>query len=796
MNTRTSLPARSRIAVWLSIILLAAMLFTIIPVAASTNAPEATGLNWVPTKVDTSEQYENMSSRSMRLDSSGNPGVVFGGRKLYYAKYNGRDWSITIVDSSYGVGSYASLAYDSSNRPHISYYDATSGKLKYATYWNNAWRINTISEAGTGNVGQYSSIDIDSNNKPHIVFYDATNQYLKYIFGTSYDDTNYRWNWDTSYSLVNSSRKTGKYASLDVDGTTPHVSYYHEADDILMYAVLENGVWRNVLLDRRARTDSGLTRGVGMYTSIVFARGKAYISYYDGIRGDLKYASVTRNNDGSFNQSIEVIDQPTGGDVGLYTSIALDNNRNPYISYFDQTNDNLKYAYPTKDGWKTKTIADTGRTGLYTSLAINPSNNRPRISFLDATQRSMRVVTLSNLAGESASFQTLQTAGTNGLFASMRLDSLDQPHIAYYDEGTPGLRYAHWNGTQWIYWILDTGVSNGLYASLDLDSNDHPHITYYNAATNDLRYIYWVGSDPSQPWSSVELVDEGVGNPPDVGSWASIAMDSNNNPHISYFDAANQRLLYAYKTSSGWTKGLQVDNSDNVGRYSSIALSASNIPHISYFDEKLDRLKYAYYVPQTSSWEHEVVDGDGSTYSTGAYSSLVIDPAGVAKVSFYDFTAYGGMSPVLKYAERVGPSNWNVTIVDGEPRSTNLTTTPADLLNVPATIAAPNDDLPVSTGVGAFTSLALDSANRPHISYYDANNGDLKYAFYTPFGWELRTAYSVNNSGYYTSIAIGSNDLPRISFQDATLGELLFTTAAILDHELFLPMNINWFLGN
>ncbi len=342
------------------------------------------------------------------------------------------------------------------------------------------------------------------------------------------------------------------------------------------------------------------------------------------------------------------------GNTGAHTSIEVDPAGGVHISYRDDTNDDLRYAYRSPGGsWSTTTVDSAGDTGSYTSLVLDATGGA-HVVYYDVTNGDLRYAHRSDIGEWMTS--TVDSTGNTGQYASIAIDSVGGLHVGYLDITNAYRRYAYRSRTgEWTVSTLST--VRGLYFSVAVDSSDGVHLSHYSPglcvsslwSDGELRHAY---RPPGGAW----VPSTTVAGFYDMGQYSSLAVDPAGNAHISYYDASvvcnnmltsRGYLRYAYGRPGGTWSTVYVDRASDTGQYTSIAVDASSRPHISYYDATNGNLRYA--TPSADgSWTTTSVDSDGNT---GMYTSIAVDSAGGVHISYRDAT-----NGDLRYAyQRVCP---------------------------------------------------------------------------------------------------------------------------------------------
>lgn len=198
--------------------------------------------------------------------------------------------------------------------------------------------------------------------------------------------------------------------------------------------------------------------------------------------------------------------------------------------------------------------------------------------------------------------------------------------------------YTKWTGFVWETTEIDSSAGP---KSLALDSNDHPHISYF--VENPLNYLKYATYNGSS-WA-IEILDQSTYA---VGVANSLAIDSSNHPHIAYSVPINKTIKYARWTGSTWAKETVDTNTMSFGSIS-IALDNNSYPHLSYTTVNFACLHFARWTG--SNWAKETISQDSSRNS-----SIALDSNGCAHISYNTYES----GAALHYAYACDKFSWNL----------------------------------------------------------------------------------------------------------------------------------------
>ncbi|MBI2082480.1 MAG: DUF4215 domain-containing protein [Deltaproteobacteria bacterium] len=386
--------------------------------------------------------------------------------------------------------------------------------------------------------------------------------------------------------------------------------------------------------------------------------------------------------------SMNTVDQT--GDVGQFSSLDLFAGT-PYISYYDATNKSLKYTVlsPSDMGvWNTVTAVSpvdaTQDVGKFSRIALG----------VDAMGDPLIHLTgqlIDSDASDLIRFWSTNSAGTTrvniDVDTTVSLSAIDvapdnRASVVYKNTGVvadpcprpvtvDGILYHKWynlDGTVGCANITTGVVAGPMF--FKIDSAGAAHIVY-SYTSGSRAYIRYRRSTAPAPGGAYSWTGDGT-----VAS-QSIEFQNRSSSEFPAGVPADQIYL-----------GLDVQGSGSTSR-----------AHICAYDPSSNRLLY--YYSNGTSLIPEQIDGTFSATDSndiGRYCSITVDEAGgLVHVAYYD-----DIANTLKYARKLFSwlAGWRIFTIDS-----------------------------LSSGdVGSFTSLKQDPLGLLHLSYYDATNGDLKYA--------------------------------------------------------------------
>jgi hypothetical protein len=233
-------------------------------------------------------------------------------------------------------------------------------------------------------------------------------------------------------------------------------------------------------------------------------------------------------------------------DVGKHTRIAHDSSGNPHIVYFDDTNNQLMYAYYNSSvgAWHKEVIATS-----YNSNPIFHYNST--YSYADISITASDIVNIVFI-GKDSDWYT-QCNILSGAVGS----SLGEIEIYWYDNDNPN------------YNLVNPSITS---------TDSEIHFTFYNLIEETFHYYY---ATDGQGWQwQTSNIDESL----NVGLKSDLALSTTGDLYCSYSVQDGYMIRLGFQDENGVWFNIPIDPGSTLTDHSSLAVGPDGVVHIAYED--------------------------------------------------------------------------------------------------------------------------------------------------------------------------------------------------------------------
>ncbi|MCB9420228.1 MAG: PD40 domain-containing protein [Ardenticatenaceae bacterium] len=487
-----------------------------------------------------------LAQHGLAVNSSGLPRVSYHDSvngDLRLATYlTNTTWTTELVADFANIGVTSSLAYDSSDQPHIAATTFYEGRyiLSYHTRSNGSWVEETVAADVNKSLGRFHALALEGNGRPAIAYVNNTDSTLLLARRVSAD------NWQTETIDSNHVIRLGGLALTSDD--TPFVSYYEQRYADL---IVSGGgpdwqtrlVYNNLAQPNHfpALALNGHTPAVGFHTES---------------SQPLSIQFTPWNGAAWPAQIVEL-----GADQTIMAPLVYDGNGQPYVAYYHAASREVRLTTLTSNIWveETAVTLPAGMTiGPDLVLLLVGQEAYPTLAFSTySAAEGARLVMAQKFAGGWDSTATAvpnHTAPISPLAADYRYGGsigivyansvTNSVHEASYDNG--------WLDTQLASGVSATSVATAV-SRRRLDDGtpaNTPTVAYYDATANQI--VYLEKDAETQTWAA-----HPVGTPAAPVESLALALLNNaaTRPRLAVITTDNGvRLFSADGDSFNWTE--------------------------------------------------------------------------------------------------------------------------------------------------------------------------------------------------------------------------------------------------